>query len=351
MKIAVYGICKDEEPNVAGWAQSAREADVMVLLDTGSSDNTVGEAKRQGVAITEATLKPFRFDDARNMALALVPEDVDLCVSMDLDERLEPGWRAELERLWAMGVNRPSYLWVHTRLANGEPGTVIWKDNIHLRFGYRWAWPIHEGLIYLGNTPEERSRCQIVMNHHQDTGKDRSSYLLMLLMAVAEMPDDERMRYYLAREFSYLGDEVATAFHAKAYLEMDGSHAFERASACSLLGKTDHPRAEQWLLRGISEAPGRRESWVDLADYYVTQGNWEGALWAAQRALSCLSQEFTTEEFAWGAAPYDMLGRAYFELGIYDKAHQAALDACRMDPYDEQLQENLMVYTDGLSHG
>ena len=45
MKVAVYSISKNEEQFVERWAESAKEADMILLADTGSTDNTVQLAK------------------------------------------------------------------------------------------------------------------------------------------------------------------------------------------------------------------------------------------------------------------------------------------------------------------
>ena len=41
MKICVYAICKNEEKHVWRWLNSARDADYICLLDTGSTDKTL----------------------------------------------------------------------------------------------------------------------------------------------------------------------------------------------------------------------------------------------------------------------------------------------------------------------
>ena len=66
MKIIVYGICKNEEKFVKRWVESMAEADEIVVLDTGSSDNTVSALQKAGVNVTEETISPWRFDVARN---------------------------------------------------------------------------------------------------------------------------------------------------------------------------------------------------------------------------------------------------------------------------------------------
>lgn len=70
------------------------EADAVVVLDTGSSDDTVEKLRRRGAIVERAEIFPWRFDTARNRSLALVPDDADICVCTDLDEVFHPGWRA-----------------------------------------------------------------------------------------------------------------------------------------------------------------------------------------------------------------------------------------------------------------
>ena len=51
MKIAVYAISKNEEKHVKRFCESAKDADCIIIADTGSTDNTVQEAKNQGAIV------------------------------------------------------------------------------------------------------------------------------------------------------------------------------------------------------------------------------------------------------------------------------------------------------------
>src|SRR5205807_433889 len=89
LRVAVYAIARDEEAHVARWAASAAGADVRIVVDTGSTDATVSRALSSGIAVHCISVEPFRYDEARNRALDLVPDDVDVCMPLDLDEVLE----------------------------------------------------------------------------------------------------------------------------------------------------------------------------------------------------------------------------------------------------------------------
>ena len=111
MRIAVYAICKNESQFVDRWMDSMSEADQVVVLDTGSTDDTVERLKKRGAQVTVELISPWRFDVARNRSLDLVSEDTDICVCTDLDEvfypqigvgkRLDGGRRRVKKYLWS----------------------------------------------------------------------------------------------------------------------------------------------------------------------------------------------------------------------------------------------------------
>lgn len=51
MKIVVYGICKNEEKFARRWMQSMSEADEVIVLDTGSDDQTVSFLREAGAKV------------------------------------------------------------------------------------------------------------------------------------------------------------------------------------------------------------------------------------------------------------------------------------------------------------
>lgn len=78
LRVCVYAICKNEEKFVKRWYRSMSEADEIVVLDTGSTDGTVPLLRELGATVYCETIDPWRFDTARNHALAHVPEETDI---------------------------------------------------------------------------------------------------------------------------------------------------------------------------------------------------------------------------------------------------------------------------------
>jgi glycosyltransferase involved in cell wall biosynthesis len=64
-------------------------ADHIIVLDTGSEDNTVELLQSLGVEVHKKTYEHFRFDDARNDSLDLIPDEYNIRVCTDLDERFD----------------------------------------------------------------------------------------------------------------------------------------------------------------------------------------------------------------------------------------------------------------------
>lgn len=68
MKISVYAIAKDERKFCGRWMESMKEADEVVVLDTGSTDGTAETLRSLGAKVAVREIRPWRFDAARNRA-------------------------------------------------------------------------------------------------------------------------------------------------------------------------------------------------------------------------------------------------------------------------------------------
>jgi len=69
MKIAVYAISKNEEQFVKRFCESAKDADIILIGDTGSTDNTAELGRQCGATVVDIRIKPWRFDKAREAVL------------------------------------------------------------------------------------------------------------------------------------------------------------------------------------------------------------------------------------------------------------------------------------------
>jgi glycosyltransferase involved in cell wall biosynthesis len=337
MKVAVYSIAKNEAKHVRRWAESAKDADELVIVDTGSTDDTVKIAKSLGIKVYKSKYKKFAFDKARNEALDHISDDVDYCVSLDLDEILHHGWREKLEQSVKEqpNANRFWYTFINTRLPGGSAGQSWARNLIHKRYGSRWQWPIHEILatddLVWGTT-------KLTQEHLPDRSKPRSSYMPLLEQAVKDMPEDSRMSFYYGRELFYYSRGPEAVEELKHYLTLEGSWSYERSEAMLMIGKCSEEDRESWFLKACAETPDRREPFVSLAALYYEENRWQPALGAACRALDMTERlpHYITEEYAWGALPYDIAMLCALNIGAYELSCNYGREALRLSAGAEQ---------------
>lgn len=345
MKIAVYAIAKNEEAHVKRFCESAALADAIIITDTGSTDNTVQIAKECGATVHQISIIPWRFDVARNAALALVPADIDVCVSMDLDEVLLPGWRDTIEQAWSEGV---------TRLNIGfdfGPNQTFYPSRVHNRHGYYWKYPCHEYI-----TPDSRSKddCghtpHILMKHLPDRTKSRGSYIELLEMAVKEDPHCHRSSYYLGREYTYRAEWQKAIDELRRYLDLPTANwPLERSHAMRMIGDAYYKLDQDylyWFRLACAEEPRLRENW-----YHLAQACYQKQLWAESYAAAKSGIEITTQAAqhaanpaAWGLLMYDFAAIAAYRLGFKEDAIKYGQQALDLAPNDERLIKNMSFY-------
>lgn len=343
MKVAIYTIALNELQFVEKWYNAAKDADYLLIADTGSTDGTVEKARELGINVVEIRVSPWRFDDARNAALAALPLDIDMCISLDMDEVITPNWREPLQKAWEQGITRPRYKHVWSWNEDGSPGLEFSYDHIHTRKNYRWRHPVHECLYVYGIDQVEGWIDEIETHHHPDPTKSRSQYLPLLAMSVKEDPYNDRNAFYYGRELYFYGKNEEAAKELKRYLSIPTAvWAPERAAAMRFIGKCLPNEADIWFKKAVEQAPGRREALVDLAKYYYTRQEWENSLYYAKQALEIKEKplEYLCEAEAWGAAPHDFASIACYRLGKYNEALDYAKAAFDIDPTDERLKEN-----------
>ena len=350
MKVYVYAICKNEETFVDRWVDSMREADGICVLDTGSGDGTVEKLARRGVTVRQEIISPWRFDEARNRSLALVPEDGEICVCTDLDEVFRPGWRAALEAAWTEGTDQAAYRYTWSFRPDGAEDTVFWAEKIHARRGWRWAHPVHEVLERLPGLPPARkvAAAGVQLDHHPDPSKSRGQYLPLLELSVAEDPADDRNTHYLGREYLYYGRWDDCIRTLKRHLALPSARwADERCASMRYIARAYRQKGEagearRWLWRAVGEAPHLREPWLELAWQLYEAGEWDGVAYLCRAALALEDrpQTYVCEGWAWGSLPWDLLSLALYHTGRREEALAAVRRALALEPENERFRQN-----------
>jgi glycosyltransferase involved in cell wall biosynthesis len=220
VKIAVYAIAKNEANNLDGWFKYAKTADYVLLVDTGSTDGTVEKAKSLGINVAEIFLSPWDEARARNVAMSLLPKDIDYCVSVDLDEHISsPDWIDKIKEITYQSIY--SY---RSMSHNGSVEVIRPTRHIHPRFGYLWDGFRPRLRSYPG--PDRPESSDLVLDFYTDS-----------IAGNQERFDDRdplyissfKMYYEMLKEKSFGIDRSlyeAKAHLALSYFEIDDYESF-----------------------------------------------------------------------------------------------------------------------------
>jgi glycosyltransferase involved in cell wall biosynthesis len=345
VKIAVYTIALNEAAHAERWAESAADADYRIVADTGSTDDTVERLTRAGVTVHRIAVRPWRFDVARNAAMALIPPDVEICCTMDMDRFLGPGWRPRLEAAWTEGTTA-LFCRVEYRASIDDPTPLRgWPaKNFHHRWGYRFKRPVHEALCYTG---EEVTRdcADIVVYEVQDHGKEtRRQYLPLMELAHREDPDDPQICFWLGRDYMWADRHEEGVALLQRYLSLPTSTwTEERSEAMRYLARMQPEKKMEWLDRARVETPHRRETWFDLAEELHAKADWANLFWACMNGIekTWRTGSYLDDNHCWGFRLYDLGAIAAWHLNVMDRAVDWGRKALELEPGNERLQNNL----------
>lgn len=352
LKICVYAICNGERHFIPRWMESAKPADYIVICDTGSTDGAGQLARELGATVYDISVKPWRFDLARNTAISLIPADADVCISLDIDEILQPGWREEIERVWVKGeTNRLKYMF------DWGAGIPFYYEKIHARHGFLWKNIIHEVVAADPRTEEKWAVTNFLLAiHRPDNSKPRGQYLPMLEADVKENPRNPRNAFYYARELTFNDRWEDCIREVDRYLTLENTWASERMYALRIQGQAyqhigQQDKALQSFTRALEEYPHSREPWIDLATYHLMKGQYRECLAAAVKGLEITDRDrtYTIDPSVWSGKLWDMAAWAAWNLGQYQDAANYGSEAVRLEPDNERYVHNLQYYKKKLS--
>jgi glycosyltransferase involved in cell wall biosynthesis len=142
MKVTLYAIAKNEENNIEKFLLNAKKFDDAIVVDTGSTDNTVQLLKDAGIKVYEhpQTREEFDFSVARNQALSYVETDWAFALDFneDVDEFYPEGFAVIADEFTKFnhlrfddnGTDEPKQSnEVHTRLHRTK--SYIWVNAVH----------------------------------------------------------------------------------------------------------------------------------------------------------------------------------------------------------------------------
>lgn len=363
-KICVYAIAKDEEKNVEQWVANMQPADHIIVLDTGSTDRTVELLTSLGVEVHQKHYDYFRFDEARNDSLDLIPDEYNIRVCTDLDERwAQDNWADLIRKFWKEEHPRMIYSYVWSHNEDGSDGLNFIINKIHGKDpDLRWEGAVHEHLTFMSTGSREFKTCidmtkVLTLHHYQDSHKDRLFYINLMKDRVKEHPTDYQAWLLLGNELRVKGSpEEAINCYRYVIDNNDGMlDSAEIGSAYYYMGRCyyelqDGFNAMASYSLGIANNRYYRDNYYGLGIILTDNHMFDMAIGVLQEALKTSKRVYGWMEdpFTWTYALYDLLAFIYAQKGDYKNAFIYISKALTYDSKNEVLCNRYNEYLEKM---
>ncbi len=343
-KLSVCMIVRDEEEILPRCLKSVQDvADELIVVDTGSKDNTISIAKDFGA-------KVFHFkwcDDfaaARNEYLKHATGDWILVI--DADEELLSDSKAYLRD----ALLRPTVIYYLIKCDNGPEclgPRFTWFDRLFRRHPkVRYHRPCHAGvdgtiesLILAEPRWQKQFEPNIIIRHYgYEPSKMPAKWdrrLRIIKSYLRKNPNDGYLLARLGEAYFGLGcyDEAEVCLKKAVDIDSDSSETnYSLGVTLQKQGKLDE--AIQYYHKAIANDPGLSDAYGNLGSIYIQKGMFDSAISVLKTALAIEPEK---------AMGHNMLGLAYNNMGMFDEAITQYKRALKIDPNNADAHFNLGV--------
>ena len=258
-------------------------ADELIIVDTGSTDDTVAIAEAHGAKVLHYDWQyPGHKGEARNVGVDAATGE--WIVVLDADEIIrQPSdlreWLESLaDRVTAANVLFENYA------EDGRVSLRWYQQRIWRNGTYRYIHREHEMPVPVNGTDMAEVGCNIVFEHRPPSIREKPKIKPMLdrlIADVEERPGDAHSLYFLHRQWLHDEKWQEAINVGERFLAIEGGHnrieCFgNMATACWHLERTSE--AVVWLHKALAYEPQRRYWWVRIAELQVAMGQWNTAM-------------------------------------------------------------------------
>lgn len=287
MRLSLAMIVKDEEQSLPRLFDSvAKHVDEIVVVDTGSTDNTKQVAESYGAQVYDFEWVDD-FSAARNFSFSKATGDWILW--LDADDEVENA--KKLKEICELASDHVSAIHLPYYYDVDENGFVLTKQDrerlIRNNDSFEWKGRLHETLIPKRRVGRNKNEEVIIWhcadNERRDASLERNIRILEN-MAQEEHETgntDPRTCFYLGTCYADTGDYERSIGMLQVYLKMSGWPE-ERSQAWCLIGNMRYEQdqtqeARVAFLMGLGEYPENPEPYVGLAKLAVTREKYDEA--------------------------------------------------------------------------
>lgn len=363
-RVGLALIAKNEADNLPRLLASVEGAfDRVVLLDTGSTDDTVGVFQAWAKAQAGLTFSVGHFDWRHDFAAARIAADelllgagepmVEWKAWADCDDTIVG---AEKLRTIAAQADPGAGTFVFGYDYAQHPDTgacvchLVRERLIRVAGAPQWVGRVHEatpGHMGVVRVPDEQVRWVHHKQHDQAAAVASNTRNLEILRAWnADEPNNPRVVGYLGTELAVSGAHEEALSFFQEYMDLPTGWDEERAQiarkyAASLLALGRVEDARLAAVQGIVALPDWPDSYFTLAEVALYRGEFDVALKHADRALALGTPQtlLIINPLEYAIAPHALRAQALVGLKRWDDAREAAARALAVEPSNIALAQ------------
>lgn len=354
MTLSVCLIVRDEELVLGRCLNCVLKfADEIIVVDTGSCDNTVEQARK-------FTSNIFFFDwcddfsAARNFALEKA--GCDYVMWLDADDVIEDADCKKIRALVDGGQFDMAFLPYAAAFDNGEPTFIYYRERIFRRaLNCRFEGAVHEAVAPRGNIVYGEA---LICHKKMKAGESLRNLHILQKQIARGICLDERSLFYYGRELLFNNMFYESAAVLEKFLKGNG-WVENKIEACinlyqaySALGNDE--RAEAALLKSFTFAPPRSQACCILGERCLQKNDEKSAIYWYQSAINAKddakSGGFLNLEYS-GFIPCMQLCVIYDRLGDFKRANEYNEAAGAIKPHNENYLYNKQYFLKKTGEG
>lgn len=385
MKFSIALIARNESKTLPRLMESLSEfqkrGGEVLLLDTGSTDNTAQIARDLGCKVEEvgdkfrikidkeladkinkkyivANEEPiikegdsmFDYSGARNYIAEFASNDMlatpdcdEIWTKFDLD-----AINSEIEK----GADQLEYQFVYAHDDNGGELIKFLHCKFYNRKKLKWVGVIHEVLAQFPGVVANRVNLPesiIKLEHWQNPETNRTHYLTGLAYDCFINPDNDRNAHYFGRELFYQGRLLSAIEQLKRHADMNRWPTEKAQSLCHIgeaylmMGNKDEAFKYFWMSFDIE--PNRREPLMKIAEYYYRERKADQLIPIINAVLSIPGGDFYANyQPYYENLPHEMMYWALWEKGAINASRDHFIACLGYQPLNEKYLKDFRWY-------
>lgn len=324
-------------------------ADEIIVVDTGSQDNTINIAKKYTTNVY-SYMWQNDFSKARNESFRYATKDYIMW--LDADDYIDTKNALKLKRLKQYIVDEDVIMLPYNVYFDNFGNTTFsyFRERIVKNNGtFYFVDPVHEVIVPHGKIVHKNIP---IMHKKLNFSNPRRNLDIYLQLKKQNYSFNPRNRFYFACEYYYNGLYSEAIKEFNIFLSLNNGYVENKIQACLNLCriyiiKKQYNNAIHYALNSFKYDTPRPEVLCELGYIYLLKQEYKKAIYWYKLAI-CKTKKIAHGGFvevdAGGYIPYIQIGLCYYYLKEYKKAYKYNALALKQKPNCTKALNNQKIY-------